>query len=98
MPSDITITVISILRAGILQPHGSESGTWHNRELIRRHECADASPCLNTRLQQAISVLLSSVHPHVPHGLRGQGSTPELVLVLHVQPHNPVNTIVHQAE
>jgi transcriptional regulator CtsR len=27
-------TFISILRAGLLQPHGSESGTWHNRDLI----------------------------------------------------------------
>jgi hypothetical protein len=35
---------ISVLRAGILQTHGSESGTWHNRDLIRRHACADASP------------------------------------------------------
>jgi hypothetical protein len=33
-------TFISILRAGLLQPHGSESGTWHNRDLIL---CADAS-------------------------------------------------------
>jgi hypothetical protein len=37
-------TFISILRAGLLQPHGSESGTWHSRDLIRRHACADASP------------------------------------------------------
>jgi hypothetical protein len=37
-------TFISILRAGLLQPHGSESGTWHNHDLIRRHACADASP------------------------------------------------------
>jgi hypothetical protein len=37
-------TFISILRAGPLQPHGSESGTWHNRDLIRRHACADALP------------------------------------------------------
>jgi hypothetical protein len=36
---------ISILRAGLLQPHGSESGTWHNRDLIRRHACAESSPC-----------------------------------------------------
>jgi hypothetical protein len=26
-------TFISILRAGLLQPHGSASGTWHNRYL-----------------------------------------------------------------
>jgi hypothetical protein len=38
-------TFISILRAVLLQPHGSESGTWHNRNLIRRHACADESPC-----------------------------------------------------
>jgi hypothetical protein len=37
-------TFISILRAGILQAHGSESGTWYNRDLIRRHACADDRP------------------------------------------------------
>jgi hypothetical protein len=36
-------TFISIRRAGLLLPHGSESGTWHNRDLIRRHARADAS-------------------------------------------------------
>jgi hypothetical protein len=40
-------TFILILRAGLLQPHGSESGTWHNRDLIRRHACANASSCWN---------------------------------------------------
>jgi hypothetical protein len=29
-------TFILILRAGLLQPHGSESGTRHNRDFIRR--------------------------------------------------------------
>jgi hypothetical protein len=38
-------TFILIIRAGLLQPHVSESGTWHNRDLIRRHACVDASPC-----------------------------------------------------
>jgi hypothetical protein len=37
-------TCFSILRAGTLQPRGSESGTWHNCDLIRRHACADALP------------------------------------------------------
>jgi hypothetical protein len=36
-------TFISILRAGLLQPHGSESGTWHNRDLIRRVGLMDQS-------------------------------------------------------
>jgi hypothetical protein len=45
------ITFISILRAGLLQPHGSESGTWHNRDLIQRHACADVSPWASTKIQ-----------------------------------------------
>jgi hypothetical protein len=36
-------TFISKIRAGLLQQHGSES--WHNRDLIQRHACADATPC-----------------------------------------------------
>jgi hypothetical protein len=38
-------TFISMLGAGLLQPHGSESGTRHSRDHIRRHACADVSPC-----------------------------------------------------
>jgi hypothetical protein len=34
-------TFLSIFRAGLLQPHGSESGTSHSCDLIRRHACSD---------------------------------------------------------
>jgi hypothetical protein len=44
-------TFISIFRAWLLQPHRSESGTWHNRYLIRKHACADASPCMRQQIQ-----------------------------------------------
>jgi hypothetical protein len=37
-------TFFSILRAGLLQPRGSESGTWHT---------PDASPCMSLALRQA---------------------------------------------
>jgi hypothetical protein len=39
-------TFFSIFRAGLLEPHGSEPCTWHNRDLIRTHACADATLCV----------------------------------------------------
>jgi hypothetical protein len=33
MPSDTKNTLFFILRAGLLEPHGSETCTWHNRDL-----------------------------------------------------------------
>jgi hypothetical protein len=51
-------TFISILRAGLLQPHGSESCTWHNHDHIRKRACADASPCTWGRTCDAGTVSL----------------------------------------
>jgi hypothetical protein len=46
-------TLFSIFRAGLLEPHGSKSGTRHNRDLIRKHACADVSPWLSTQMIDA---------------------------------------------
>jgi hypothetical protein len=43
MPCYIKKCIVSIFRAGLLEPHGPESCTWHNRDLIGHNACADAS-------------------------------------------------------
>jgi hypothetical protein len=38
-------TMFSIFRAGLLEPHGSESCTWQNRDFIRTHVLTQRPVC-----------------------------------------------------
>jgi hypothetical protein len=51
MPSGSKKTILFDTQSWASGATRSESGIWHNRDLIRRNACADASPCTTTARQ-----------------------------------------------